>query len=524
MYLSTHPATEARTALFGGIGAAERGAVLAEPWIEKGRALARQGKHREAVGDFDRAFAHTRTAALLRLRAKSYFEIADYTHAEADLAEALALEPESAATLAARAEVLALGRQKPDEAIAVAQAALRLEPKNATALVALGLAETSRGELAAALQHLDAAVFAAPADARALAYRGEVRRRREDIRGALADYDRALELNPHVEWVRLARAFCRNREENFAGALADFDLVFAPGLRTVQYHYERARAHHGLGQFDRAIAEFTSGERKAKANDERQQLHFSRGLTYFSASNFRAAVADLTAAIDLAPAQPEAYLRRAAAYRALGEPERAFADLERAGEHGAAGEALRFERGSALWGLGRAEEALQELEPLLAGGAAPAPVWRARGLVHFSRQRWAEAEADFSAYLREAKRGTEYAEFFRLLARRRGGRDDEAAAFAATVGGWKPGWPKAVGRYLAAEIDESQLLAQTLLGDQPPAAERRCEAYFYIAETLLARGETAGAREFFQKCVGTGVSGYVEYTLARAELQRVEKR
>jgi lipoprotein NlpI len=72
-------------------------------------------------------------------------------------------------------------------------------------------------------------------------------------------------------------------------------------------------------------------------------------------------------------------------------------------------------------------------------------------------------------------------------------------------------------------VTERQLLAEANLGPTPSPNERRCEAYFYIGEMHLLAGNRLAARECFEKCVETQATTYFEYTLAKAELKRLQE-
>lgn len=221
------------------------------------------------------------------------------------------------------------------------------------------------------------------------------------------------------------------------------------------------------------------------------------------------------------PKNGRAYLSRAVNRRRIGEPATALGDLEKAAQAGIEENLIRRERGYAQWDLEQHHEAVRELDRALELGSDPG-AYRARALVHFSLGDWSRAEADLNRLLTVARPRTgEYAEFFRLLARRRAKIDDQPAAFSAVVSKWPPSWANSIGRYLTGDLSEVQLLAEANVDLTPPAAERRCEAYFYIAQTHLIAGDTVSAQEYFEKCVGTGIFNYFEYKIARAELNRL---
>ena len=53
--------------------------------------------------------------------------------------------------------------------------------------------------------------------------------------------------------------------------------------------------------------------------------------------------------------------------------------------------------------------------------------------------------------------------------------------------------------------------------------ERRCEGFYYAGMIRLQRGDTREAREFFKKCVATGVHEFMEYEFAEAELAALSR-
>jgi len=103
---------------------------------------------------------------------------------------------------------------------------------------------------------------------------------------------------------------------------------------------------------------------------------------------------------------------------------------------------------------------------------------------------------------------------------RRLGRPPED--FSTTAAGWKDGWIKTIGLFVADRLDEKALLAAAEEKDAVPALNRQCEAFYYIGMKRLSNGDKAGARDFFRKSVATGVREYTEYQFAAAELARLD--
>ena len=90
---------------------------------------------------------------------------------------------------------------------------------------------------------------------------------------------------------------------------------------------------------------------------------------------------------------------------------------------------------------------------------------------------------------------------------------DEAAAKCDTAA-----WPYPVIRYLRGEIDQNALLAAAT--DTDKMTEARC--YLGLDLALKGKGPTT-AREHYRWVVEHGTPTFIEYTIAAAELDRLEK-
>ncbi len=519
-YLSTHPATEDRIELFGRVSATEREHLLAEPWLDRATAAKDQRDYKTAIEDYTQFIDRTPTAMAYAQRARCHFQLGENAPAEADAAAALALDPNLIEAHVVRAEAFALGLKKYDEAIADARAALALDPRNAVALATQGLSETMKGDEAAAATDLERAIELAPLDYRGWAYRGYLRERQENYAGAISDYTKALTFEPKIDWLRHSRATLRVRQKDFTGALEDFGLLDATRQGSV-FFFQRGQAEQALGKVDPAIADYSQALDRGLDKATLGLARFNRGVAYAAKRNFTAALADYDAVLAMDAKNGRAYLQRAIARRNADKPGDALGDLEKAAQNGITDDVIVRERARTEWHLGHYDEALRSYDRILK--ARPdVTVFRDRGLLEYAMGDFEKAEADLDSYLTKARPGTpDYAEFFRLLSRRRRQVNDGRSTFKDTVSAWPDGWAKWVGWYLAGELDEAGLLAETGNGGSPTKNERLCEAYFYIGATHLIDGDAATARKFFLRCVGTGVTDFSEYMFAQSELEHL---
>ncbi|MCK4659814.1 MAG: protein kinase [Phycisphaerae bacterium] len=165
------------------------------------------------------------------------------------------------------------------------------------------------------------------------------------------------------------------------------------------------------------------------------------------------------------------YTARAHAYRRIGEHAKAVEDYTR--QLGREGETVlawhHYQRGTPLWILGRTDEALKDYERVRALLGRPGFSDARRFLILRELDRNAEAREVLDAALREVE---------------------------------SPSWLRQVFRCLAREIKPDELVADAVARDDPEAF---CEACYYAGEACLLSSDFGRAREWFERCVQTGV-------------------
>jgi lipoprotein NlpI len=73
------------------------------------------------------------------------------------------------------------------------------------------------------------------------------------------------------------------------------------------------------------------------------------------------------------------------------------------------------------------------------------------------------------------------------------------------------------------EVTPEQCLAAASDKDPKRDKEMKCEAYFYVGQFYLIRGDKERASESFRRCIATGLTSYREYIYAQGELKRLGK-
>jgi hypothetical protein len=147
--------------------------------------------------------------------------------------------------------------------------------------------------------------------------------------------------------------------------------------------------------------------------------------------------------------------------------------------------------------------------------------------------RYAEAARVFADAIKNSP-DNYMASLFYALALHRSGRPEEARTFLAGITGKFPvqKWPGPVVQFYAGRLHEDEVLKAAASADPKIDKEQRCEAYDYLAMAYLlklggvqgdAPSNASKAQEYLEKCVATGVTNFVEYLAAQAELGRLKK-
>jgi tetratricopeptide (TPR) repeat protein len=189
-----------------------------------------------------------------------------------------------------------------------------------------------------------------------------------------------------------------------------------------------------------------------KGNVRAEQGRYGEAIEYFS--------------------QVGAYLPRAHAYRRIKEYEKAVSDYnEILAGHGDTGPNLWvfYQRATPLWILGRTDEALEDYRQFRILFGRPFYSDARQYLILRGLGRQHEAEEVLDAALREVE---------------------------------EP-WLRLIFRCLAGDLAPEELVADAAARNNP---EHLCEAYYYAGEFWLLADRQAEARDWFERCVQTGLA------------------
>jgi len=286
-------------------------------------------------------------------------------------------------------------------ALADSSLLVRLRPDDPLGLLLRAQVELERGDARAARADLDLAVGKDPDLAMLWLVRGEARLRRGDPRGAIADVAAARARDPsEVDHLcTAARAHAALGEH--AAAVESLGRVLAASSKDeVFVRTLRAAELCWLDRLPEALADLEAAlrlaPRNARALSTRGLVRWRTGAREQAAADY--AAADV-AALELTPArQAEGLVERARLRHRAKDPAGALADVDRALAL-APGWRPRSLRGAVLHELGRGQEALAELDAVVAADAGSPDVLSARAQVRQSLSDHAGAVEDLGRAL-----------------------------------------------------------------------------------------------------------------------------
>ncbi len=212
-----------------------------------------------------------------------------------------------------------------DAAIADYDLAIQQQSDNLTPYAARALARLMKGDDAGAEQDLSLAVSKGTDSLimeNLLAYGRVIRESGSLPQGTLADD--AIDYGLAVRHLALGE---------YNEALTLLDNTIETFDKYPEAFVNRALTFSGLGQFERAIADFDEAFRLEPSLVDAYVIH--RGEAYFRLANYEKALEDFSAMIAANPQDPRGYIDRAIAHALMGDDAAAQGNLARAVELGA---------------------------------------------------------------------------------------------------------------------------------------------------------------------------------------------
>ena len=328
--------------------------------LNRGRAYAELGKAPEALADFNRAIALEPTLAEAYFhRGRLLAQQGRFEDALRDESKAIEYKPVAAAPYAARCE-LHLAKRNIAAAARDAYTAMELDPKNLRPHSVIATIALSAGDWHALADCAQRALAQRPGDGSWLRHLGRARKELGQNREALAAYDQALAADPRDWTVRCERATASLALGDFAAAIKDASDAIAISPTAVAYAL-RSFARFKGGDVDRAYEDCTNAltldatdvtarlvratiyikwNRTREAMDDAKKAlraapglawtHLTYGRALTATGQYDEAYRAVSHAIEIAPADAEAFAARCTICVALGKQEEAKSDRERA--------------------------------------------------------------------------------------------------------------------------------------------------------------------------------------------------
>jgi serine/threonine protein kinase/tetratricopeptide (TPR) repeat protein len=297
----------------------------------KALCLLRQRRHAEATAQLGSCLAQRPDFVWLYLqRGFAQGELQAFDAAEADFDKALQLPLDDFAryVLFTNRGVLRIKQNRPGDAVADLNAAIKLKPGEYQAYVNLAQAYRQLHKTDLALEQLDRAVDLEPGLAHLYRLRARLHLERKEPALAVKDFDQAIRreapdspalVDNHVERGRLLL-----REGKHQGALADFDAALRLRKDHSLAQRLRAEALFQLGRYQEVVEAF---DRYLETGKPLESVYRGRGLAKTELGKYPGAIEDFTKALELQPTSAvQAY--RGWAHLVCDAPKLALRDFE----------------------------------------------------------------------------------------------------------------------------------------------------------------------------------------------------
>lgn len=348
--------------------------------------------------------------------------------------------------------------------------------------------------------------------------RGTAYDAKKDYEKATADFNEVVRLQPKSAVAYYALAQIAVEKSNPTEAIQHYSDALRANPKFVPALSDRGLVYLSNGDSDRALADFSQAIR---VQPEFLPAYMNRASVYVRRNDLALALRDYDRVLQINPSYLPAILARSSARAAAKQYDDAIYDLD---------DAIRLQTENAgLWARqsdvyaekGDYAHAIRDLNAALRLRPSDETLLSARGYSETYIGDYTSAERDLSAAL-ASKKDDPYFALWLFLAQRKAGKPgvDDLKKNAASV---KMGaWPAPVLKFYLGELASDAVLAAANDGDALKSVSQHCEAYFYLGEDALLRGKNDEAARLFQQSMATGLSQYVEYRGAMAELEKLK--
>ena len=348
--------------------------------------------------------------------------------------------------------------------------------------------------------------------------RGSAYRAKKDYKKAADDFHTVLTLVPKAAMAHYALAQLAIDQSKPAEAIAHYNEALRMNPTLVPALTDRGLAYLAAGDPDHALQDFSQA---IKLRPDFIPAYMNRAQVYIRRSDFNSAIRDYDKVLQLNSSYLPGIVARAAARAAAKQYDEAIADLDDAIRLNT-GDASLWERQADIYSeKGEYPHAIRDLNTALRLRPGDAALLAERGYLEAYLRDYDSAARDLSASL-AARKDNAYPALWLYLVQRKSGKSGTEDLQKNVEGIKMDVWPAPVLKFYLGSLDAEGVLAAAKNADAIKAMAQRCEADFYLGEDALLRGKTDDAVKLFQHCVATGLSAYVEYRGAVAELNKLQ--
>jgi lipoprotein NlpI len=279
---------------------------------------------------------------------------------------------------------------------------------------------------------------------------------------------------------------------NVNGAIVEFTKAIEINPRFDRAYTNRGIMWQETGEYDKAITDY---DKAIEINPKQFAAYNSRGNAWRFKGNFERAIADFNTAIGLNPKHAVPFNNRGSAYMNKEDYSSAIADFSKAIELDSKYPVPYYNRGCTLYRQGKFKESLPDLQKAMATGFTPGDYPYLMLLISSQKV----SKENFSKFVEKFEH------------------------FVSTQS--SNAWiRRIIVFYLHENVPEQQIIVEALkTRNEKERKERLCEAYYYLGEYRLSKGDRKGAEESFLKSIETNVFTTAEYLNAKSMLQLISK-
>lgn len=338
---------------------------------------------------------------------------------------------------------------------------------------------------------------------------------------AIEFYTRALRANDLTQKDRAGvlfnRGLAHSQKFQLDRAIEDFNAALRIDLKFAAAFSSRGVAYHKKKQTDLALADYNAA---IELDPKDAKAYSNRGMLFTEVRQYNRAIEDYEMSIRLDPNDPVVFNNLGNTFRSKGDYTRAFENLDRAIRLFPRFAAAYYNRGIAYWDQSAYERAIQDYNSAIGIDPNFALAVRNRGIARYYLGDFSSAEKDLNRSI-ELRPDDPYANLWLFLNRSRSGLDAKSNLEKRSQTVNLDEWPwQLIAGYLGI-VDVEKVLFAAKAPESHIESERQFEAYFYLAQYAIVRGDRIEGSRLFKAARETGVTSRFEFSAIRTELGRL---